>query len=290
MQQRKRDLSVLVVFILTIFLMPTILQATTKNLLIPAYGNPCCGTGTEMWSKLIGSAKKVNDGNLDVHFYVIFNPASGPGLAVDPNYYNPSNPEVGNYLPKLVEAGGDHVTILGYIATGYGIKSLEEIKENIEGYERLYPEFVDGIFFDEMSNEIVNVDLYRQAYLYAKSVTSNGLVIGNPGVFIIQEYIENADVFVTFENYGSEYNNYSVPSWLNKSRIAHLVHTQASLTTDLVNQIRNNAGMYYITDDVMSNPWDALASYWDELVFEKSGSSSSLAVVRSFLLRSFNEE
>jgi len=86
------------------------------------------------------------------------------------------------------------------------------------------------------------------------------------------------DVLVVFENTGSEYRtNYSAPAWVNTltaRHFAHLVHSESS-TTDMTLDVglakSRNAGMLYVTDDVLSpNPWDTLATYWSSEVSQLS--------------------
>ncbi|MEW4567022.1 spherulation-specific family 4 protein [Tautonia sp. JC769] len=52
-------------------------------------------------------------------------------------------------------------------------------------------------------------------------------------------------------------------------RIANLVYdvpTADAMEAALEKAIRNNAGYVYLTDDVLSNPWDTLPAYWEEQV------------------------
>lgn len=246
------------------------------QILVPAYGSPCCGTGTTMWNTLIATARNANTNGLQLHLNVIINPASGPGTGTDFNYYNPSNPGTGNQLVNLRNAGGDHVTIYGYVATGFGEKALSTIRNEIDRYQQLYPNVIDGIFLDEMSTLPGDVADYHALYQYIKSGTPpssyrNGPVIGNPGTHTIEDYLlpatRAADVLVIFENFGHAYTSYTAPEWVSRypaEHFAHLVHSQLggwnSSLLSLAEQ--RNVGMLYITDDTIANPWDALPSYW----------------------------
>jgi hypothetical protein len=247
------------------------------GLLMPAYGNPCCGTGMRMWNSLISTAQDANANNLPLHLNIIFNPASGPGMTTDPNYYPPGNPSVGHQLVNLRNAGGSHITVYGYVATGYGAKPLNDIENEIDRYQTLYPNLVDGIFLDEMSNQLSKVADNHTICVHIKSGTppssyKNGPVIGNPGTQTVEDYLlpatQAADTLVNFENTGNDYvANYSAPSWVNNytpAHFAHLIHTQSAPwdANFLILAVQRNAGMIYVTDDALPNPWDALASYW----------------------------
>jgi hypothetical protein len=148
-------------------------QATAGELelLVPAYGNPgdSTGTGKIMWDTLISTVQNANTNNSPLHFNIIFNPDSGPGMSTDPNYYNPMNPSVGNQLVNLRNAGGSHVTVYGYVKTSGGGRPLSEIMGDIDKYQMLYPNLVDGIFLDEMSNQLSMVAYYHDIYVYIKN-------------------------------------------------------------------------------------------------------------------------
>lgn len=58
-------------------------DARALDVLFPAYANPCCGGGPAMWSALIATAGAPAR---PFGLHVVFDPASGPGASVDPNY------------------------------------------------------------------------------------------------------------------------------------------------------------------------------------------------------------
>jgi hypothetical protein len=234
------------------------------DILVPAYSNPCCGP---MWNGLISAA-----GNGGFTLDVIFNPASGPGTSVDPNYLkNGKGP-----LVDVKAAGG---VVYGYVATSYGAKSIPAVEAEIDRYfDTLYAGHVDSIFFDEMSNDLTKVGYYQTLRDYVRSKNPSAKVIGNPGTsfvtasgstaFTVADYAASMDVLVTFENTGSQYlSNYTPPSWvgtLSADHFANIVHTQPTWGDSLVAlAAARNAGMLYITDDVMWNPYDQLPSYWN---------------------------
>ena len=249
----------------------------TIELLLPAYGNPCCGSGQTMWNSLISLAQDANDHNLPIHLNVIFNPASGPGVTTDPNYYNPATPTNGHELVHLRNAGGSHLTVYGYVATTFAGKPPVNVKNEIDRYQTLYPDLVDGIFLDEMSTSPDEAeDYYHPIYNHIKQDTPTssylgGPVIGNPGTKTDEKYLlpatRSADTLVTFEEVGNKYlNNYSAHPWVDNytpNHFAHLIHTQPTWDTAYLDlAIQRNVGMIYFTDDVLINPWDSLASYW----------------------------
>jgi hypothetical protein len=254
---------------LSVFLVAGPAKAAVVDLLIPAYANPCCDDGPAMWSNLESAAASPN-----FKVNVIFNPASGPGTSVDPNYLS-------NGQGPLVDVRAAGATVYGYVATTYGDKSLGTVKAEIDKYfDTLYAGHVDSIFFDEMSNDLVKVGYYQELRDYVRSKNAGAKVIGNPGTpftfssgttaFTPADYAASMDVLVIFENTGSQYlNNYFAPSWggnLPADHFGHLVHSQGTWNDDLIALAASrNAGLVYITDDDLSvsNPWDRLPTYWD---------------------------
>jgi len=246
--------------------------------LVPAYANPCCAGGLTMWPDLIAAA---SSGTIVLH--VILNPSSGPGASpIDPNFVNTGG--VGPAV-DLVSAGG---RLYGYVATGFGSRPLAAVQADIDryydpAYWRGAGVLVSGIFLDEMTNDIAATGYYQTLDAYVKSKDIGARVFGNPGTsftqdtsggasgFSVGDYADSVDTIVTFENTGVAYRTgYAPPSWLaslDASHFAHIIHTEAS-TTDMQQDIQlarnRKVGFVYVTDDVLPNPFDFLASYWSE--------------------------
>lgn len=251
-----------------------LVNTQTKNfaLLIPAYANPCCGDGPDMWRSMIDIASN----HKDVALYVIFNPANGPGQVVDPNYITDAG---SGPLPELKSS---HAIIFGYVATNYGKRKLDTVKADVDRYfDTLYKDYIDGIFFDEMSNDLAKVGYYHELQNYVKSKQPKAQVIGNPGVtatinpshqtqWSVADYVDSADVLVTYENTADNYTSYAEPSWLNNKKanhFAHIIHSMPQWNSSLVETaMMRKAGYLYATQDKGANPYDASTNYWGELI------------------------
>ncbi|MEM3420397.1 MAG: spherulation-specific family 4 protein, partial [Nitrososphaerota archaeon] len=83
---------------------------------------------------------KIN--STQVPFYIIINPNSGLGDSEDSKYTE--------FIRMVISAGGYPI---GYIPTGYGNRSISDIKSDIDKWKQLYPD-VHGIFFDEVSTNV----------------------------------------------------------------------------------------------------------------------------------------
>ena len=133
----------------------TVSAAEPSRILVPAYGNPCCGDGQALWRGLIQMARP---GVLDV----ILNPNSGPGTIPIDSHYVSADGESGPLL-ELSQAGAD---VHGYVHTSWGQRPLPEVFAEIDRYfDSTYyrgADFqVDGIFVDEMSNDLAKLAYYE---------------------------------------------------------------------------------------------------------------------------------
>ena len=96
-------------------------------------------------------------------------------------------------------------------------------------------------------------------------------MIVNPGQPDIEpEYAELADIVINFEGPYEDYGPLRVPAWTERfprEKFWHLVHTapDASMMREVLDEAPGrHAGIIYVTDALMPNPWDRLASYWPE--------------------------
>ena len=85
--------------------------------------------------------------------WVILNPASGPGKAVDANYTKA--------IDRLIGAG---CVVLGYVTTSYGKRPQADVRNHIDLWLKMYPR-IQGIFFDEMIYEDTDAGSNYQAAL-----------------------------------------------------------------------------------------------------------------------------
>jgi hypothetical protein len=275
----------------------TRLNAELIDLLVPAYANPCCDGGPNMWNQLIATASNPNR-NYEVH--AIFNPASGPGVSRDPNYVNSAG---AGPLANFLNAGG---IAHGYVPTTFGTRAMTAVKADIDAYlTGHYSGFVNGIFFDEMSNDLARVGYYQELNAYVKSLKAGARTFGNPGTvftnnpsgqstFNQSDYINSLDTIMTFESTGSNYaNNYTSFPYvenLDRLKIAHIVHTQATWNPNLLQLASSRgSGFLYITDDIFvnqitDNPYDSLASYWPALTNDLQIHNAAVPEPSSILL------
>ena len=231
-----------------------------KSILIPLYSYPNWYDGKDkyIWQKLI-NLKKFHP---NVNIIAIVNPNNGD--------FDNKNSDFVKGIQDLVEA---KIQVIGYVYTSYGNRNIKKIKENIDNWNKFYKNYgVKGIFFDEVSTDVKNLNFYKEISDYAKSKGLNFIVL-NPGITIDKEYITSniANIIVSFESPYKELIA-SPPSTFNTStnhtKLALLVYDMPddpNKIDQLYNFFKNhNFDYFYFTEDDSSNPWDTISKYLEK--------------------------
>ncbi len=246
-----------------------LVQADQVTALVPAYFYPT-------WWDVDGSPwDDLNAAAARIPIEAIMNPDSGPGTAVNSDYVVA--------VDQLHAAGGK---VIGYVYTGYGSVSADEIIADVQNYMSWYD--VDGIFLDAMGNQDGDLD-YGGLYATIKDLASeagvNLHVVGNPGIPFqsVESLIPAADTLVIFEGpfqnadptaasfqlYPNQGPYAGLPLWFlnyDSSQLANLVYdisTPLEVFGSLIKAVVYNAGYVYLMDGQLPNPYGALPSYWD---------------------------
>ena len=238
---------------------PAAVSQPEQRALVPAYFYPDHWNAGNDWVVMCDGLEASTQRSV-----VVMNPNSGPDTRRNPDY---------QVVLSYCQAAGQEV--IGYVHTSYGKRSSRSVKADIDAYYRYYPD-IDGIFLDEMSNQTSTQSYYRSLYRHVKGKPgSSNLVVGNPGAAAATSWQLDTpvtDALIVFEGTSSAFSDWTPPAWVlsqPSSRIVHLVHASPD-ATDMVGTCTRsqqmNAGLVYVTDDVLENPWDSLPSYWqDEL-------------------------
>jgi hypothetical protein len=238
---------------------------TRTGLLIPLYAYPANIHTNEVFNRVIA----VKRDHETVPFWVILNPASGPGEQVDANYEK-----------AIDRLQGSGCVILGYVSTRYGKRPAAEVQTDVDRWTKFYPK-AQGIFFDEMIYEDTAPAAQHQADLnrYARQ-KGYWPTVANPGADTPERYFaaDCADVIVIHEldqvpteeklkgDYFGGYSDYP------PQRRSVLLHSQTRLDTDALRMIRRYVRWVYITekpfrinDPSAANPWNGVSRYLDEM-------------------------
>lgn len=240
------------------------------GLLIPLYVYPANIHTNPVYNRLIELKRR----HETVPFWVIMNPASGPGEQVDANYTKA--------IDRLIGAG---CVVIGYVSTRYGKRPREEVAADVQRWRQLYPR-TQGLFFDEMVYENSDAGVAHQAAL-RRLAQDEGFwpTVANPGTDTPERYFvqQAADVFVVHEGsdwpsearlHGDYFGGYSdYPPFTR----CVLLHSLAEIDSDKLAMLRRHARWIYITDDPykpgqpgQENPWDTLSVHMERLCEELS--------------------
>jgi Spherulation-specific family 4 len=254
----KKILLFLSAMLLAIFLATSRSSAVTPTeILLPLYNYPNhYNPATYVW-------KRVASANIHVPITAIINPNNGPNNA-------PPNQD---YVQGLKDLRAAKVKVLGYVYTGYGKRSLTEIKTDIDCYAKFYE--LDGIFLDEGASQPEFLNFYQEIYTYIKQKPGLSKVILNQGTYGDEGYVSRpvADTVVIFENYSKQWSPYTPHPYVAKyppDRFSVLIHSTpdaATMQKQIDRAIARNVKYLYITnlspDTGTRNPWDNLPAYWD---------------------------
>lgn len=194
----------------------------------------------------------------------IVNPDNGPGRAVDPAYQRG--------VAYLAEHG---VTVAGYVAEGFGERSLRKLRREIRAWSRLYPE-VELIFLDETEAyeeesawKHRGEDRYRALSRYTRRAGMNGIV-ANPGRIVPSFYLTSGHfrIVVVYENnrHPSEAEIRSIEELRtgNEASKAVLLYGEEIWDSELFRRVAGIAEYLFVNDHTLdvrgggSYPWNYL--------------------------------
>jgi hypothetical protein len=219
--------------------------ASAQSMAVPAYFYP-----GRYWTQMThaGSALRI----------AVMNPNSGPGTAPDPHYVS---------AVHAAQAAG--ITVVGYVYTEWGARSLSAVEAEVDAYYRWYG--VNGMFFDQASTSCAHSSYYGTLNAFVKAKGGTARTILNPGTQTSQCYVSEADILLTFEGSYTQYvSSYSAARWEASYAPSHFWHViyDAPNTSAMAQAVRlsrqRGAGYVYVTPDTLPNPYDMLPTgdYW----------------------------
>ena len=198
----------------------------------------------------------------------IMNPNSGPGTSRD-----------ALYTTAIDDCHVRGQRVVGYLTSDYGQRTLSQVYAEIDTYYSLYPK-IDGILVDEMVNCDVCVFMngmsvpvyYSRIYSHVKQKSASvGVVVGNPGAAASSNWQVDstpvADIVVVFEGPRSSYTSWTPPTWVLNApatKLSQIIYANpAANRASVCGKTRTtNSGFVYVTDGILPNPFNPLASYW----------------------------
>ena len=172
---------------------------------------------------------------------------------------------------SALQAAG--VKVLGYIATGSGTVLASTVEGEINTWATYN---VNGIFFDQMNYASGGSSYYFSLQTYCQGKGLN-LIVGNPGVPTLQEYVGSCTIICTREDDDSSNplptSNLTQTTTGSPSGYAFLGYNTptSSPNSTTLGYIANGAQWIYITDQVSPSQWSAVSSYFSNFVEILSG-------------------
>jgi hypothetical protein len=214
---------------------------------IPAYFHP--DWAADAWTHLLG------DGPAHAIGVVVINPASGFGAGRDDAY--------GAVCARSLSRAGR--TTAGYVDTAYASRPLTALLDEVAAYRVAYG--LSCAFLDQVASGRSDLPYYRR--LVNRLRMEGTSVILNPGVAPDPEYLDLAEVVVTFEGSWASYQDGADERRLpRRAATWHLVHSTPVGERDATirTATARGASYVYVTERTMPNPWDRLPAQWATLV------------------------
>ena len=218
--------------------------ARINGSIVPLYSYP----SDDSWQAII-TAKQAHP---SVRVIAIVNPDSGPGAQVDAQFTSG--------IAALVKA---EIVAIGYVSTAYTKRGQPAVKADVDQWRAAYPA-VQGIFFDEQSNQAGDEQFYRDVSSYAKG-KGFALTVGNPGTGVPDSYLGSVDIMLSYESAGAPPLATLSKYATHRSEFA-IIPYAAKFDASYAKAALDSVAYVYLTGDDLPNPWDTLPSFFGDLL------------------------
>ncbi|GEM_PF-1314080 len=242
------------------------------GVLVPLYGYPLVSSGSgatrttapnPAWETVAANASAAPT-------IAVINPSNGPMPCSSP----PSADLLAfqHAIAQLHQAG---VTVLGYVHTSHGQRSLTLVRQDVQTYAQCYG--VDGVFFDEVSNQASLANYYATAAATVRQDISSpsgkpALVAINPGTYPDLSIANTADITVMHESV--DLNRPPAPPALSSyalNKYAYLAYGISNLpqiqTATLTSLFQQGIGYVDLTDQGNgADPWATLSTQYSSMI------------------------
>ena len=195
-------------------------------------------------------------------------------------------------VKTCLNLSGVGVTVLGYVYTENGQRSLSVVEGEIANYSNWYKsDGLSGIFFDQMNNTAGNESYYSTVTNYARNKGLN-VTFGNPGTDTLSGYIDTVNTINTYEGTlwslnSSLVGSYGGTGWhlqYYKGNFSAISYNQSAVPSQpfiqessvYLSYLYATNGIYYL--HASSNPYDSIPSYISTLASYLNTSSVSLKI------------
>ena len=219
------------------------IENSNSGIIVPLYFDP-----NASWNYLI----QLHSEFPNLPIIVIINPDNGPGMNYSRSY--------SNYTATMEKSG---ITVLGYVYSSYGTRSLETLK--LQAYDYLHWYGIRGIFMDEVSDNSTGAQYYRNATL---EIRTAGLdyIVGNPGTYAPKTITDLFNLTVLYENTGAPLsdNLSTITNATGRAESSIIAINVSSLSVAWFQAASEYFSFIYVTNLGLPNPYYALPSYLPE--------------------------
>jgi hypothetical protein len=240
-------------FVLNINSLYAVDNRNLMGLTLPLYSYPTDeqeGIGT-IWDVVAEAAT-------EIPMCIIFGVIRGSGDPV-----GTPNTDYVHGLNKLRE---NDAKILAYVETANAHRDIDQVKSDIRDYASNFD--IDGIFFDEVSGKIKDINYYNEITNYAKSFNSVKEVMLNSS-YLKNDFMQAsfADTFLIFENNYEhiatlDTDQYENIDYKSLHVIIHSIQTTTQMQSSIISINQKNITNFYLTDTTFAY----LPSFWLEEV------------------------
>lgn len=182
-------------------------------------------------------------------FYVVVNPASGPGEFVDENYTR-----------FIMELRRHHKIPVGYIHTEWGKRDIDEVKGDVDRWLELYPK-IRGFFIDEVATSRQELPYYSELISYIKSKNPGFKVVLNPGAKPDRAYFKLANLVIVYEDSFDSLSEMIKAGPRGKSGCI-VYGVSRDEVNEVVRRAKKVCKYLFVTDGSGANPYDHIPDYF----------------------------
>ena len=239
--------------------------ASAIDILLPLYLYP--GDAATAWSPIFQTIST----HQNTTFQIVINPNSGPGT--------PSTLTDANLITGISKLNAyPNVRTLGYVLTGYGHRANTAVTADVDIYAGWSASqsgdadiHLDGIYFDEVSNDATQANYDRMASFSRharESIRGAATVVFNPGYRAPEPLFTFCDLMVEFEHPLADYEAEGVlaqipPAFAGKSAV-QILETPTTAGTDVAGLVaglvaameQRGLGAFFFGEDCCYKVWD----------------------------------
>jgi len=186
-----------------------------------------------------------------------------------------SRPDADSWRSLVTQLNKADIVTLGRMDTNFASVQIHELQPIAHTWQSAFgtgDHEIDGIFFDNMSNQVSDADFYRELYQYVRKNSQFSMAVGNVGRPMPKELLEDTklpDVFIIKDSAGYDVVDSKYLQYQNVSNrlLGVLVHSAPFLDRAWLAQVTQYVNWVYVSSG--SGSYNAgLPNYFIDLVVQ----------------------